>query len=57
MTKRLGVILGVFVCFLLQFNATLCNTNLIYAIVNRVFSGPGRIRTYDQWIMSPLLYR
>ena len=19
--------------------------------------GPGRIRTYDQWIMSPLLYR
>ena len=20
-------------------------------------NGPGRIRTYDQWIMSPLLYR
>ena len=23
--------------------------------MNNVFIGPGRIRTYDQWIMSPLL--
>jgi len=26
-------------------------------IKNAVLNGPGRIRTYDQWIMSPLLYR
>jgi len=27
------------------------------AIKNAVSTGPGRIRTYGQWIMSPLLYR
>ena len=28
-----------------------------YLLKNAVLNGPARIRTLDQWIMSPLLYR